>query len=180
MSVQNQKDAQYDSFYALRRRTSSNGLAVMPVAASYPTPAVVVALHGGLEFDIIAYAAIRRGAPPVVPAPYSSNRNRVFLKGEQSGTWSMPDLGGALNYVTGGWYIFAILAPEGLESDFLLGTVPFPGADPDDMIPGSTLSYQQINQRQIQPVRGTNGSQNQVPNLSQELMNIINLQRRAI
>ncbi len=152
--------AEYDAYFAMRQRVSSNGLATMPVAAPYPTPAVVVALNGGLEFDVIAYAAVRRGAPPVVPAPYSSNPNRVYLRGEQSGTWSMPDLGGALNYVTAGWYIFGILAPEGLESDFMLGTVPFPGADTNDMLPGSSLSYTMLNQRVVRTV----GSQH-APNL---------------
>lgn len=168
MPVQNLKDAQYDVFTATRTRVSSNGLAMMPVAGPYPTPSVVVALNGGAEFDIVAYVAVRRGAPPVVPGPRSTNPNRVFLNGQQNGVFSMPDLAGVINYVTSGYYIFGILAPEGLASDFMLGTVPFPGADSNDMIPGSYLSYTMINQNIVPTVPPSN-----VPQLPPLLRNIL-------
>lgn len=159
--------AQYDVFTVLRTRVSNNGLAMMPVAEPYPAAAKVVALNGGLEFDIIAYTAVRQGDWPVVPAPYSKNPNRVYLNGQQTAAWPIDDVSGVRNYACSGFFIFGILAPEGLESDFLLGTVPFPGADPNEMMPGRFLSYTMLNQGTVRKVANES-----VPNLPQLLRTI--------
>jgi len=138
--------SKYDAFHAMRCRTSNNGISVMPVAGPSPQPAAVVALNGGLEFDTIAFYAMKRGEPPTVPPPASLNPNRIFLEGWQSAPFPVPDQGTIMCYAIAGFYKWAILTPEGLESDFMLGQLPFPGLDPDERFPSSYFNYQLINQ----------------------------------
>ncbi len=149
----------YDIYTALRYRRHRNGLAMMPVAGIFPKAAQVVALNGGLDNDLISWVAGRRGAPPVVPAPFSKNPNRVFMGGEQIGQWANPDMSGVMTYYLAGWYRFGILSPEGLASDFMLGMVPFPGLTlQDQYIPRSYFQYGLINDQQIAPISPIQGS----------------------
>lgn len=147
--------ATYDVFTALRTRTRENGLAIMPTAGPSPQPAVVVALNGGLEYDLVSYVASKRGEPPTIPAPSTTNPNRVLLKGWQSAVWPIPDMSGATRYTLFGYIVWGILNPEGLESDFMLGTLPFPGLDTNEYISASTyLSYTLLNQRTVADLPG--------------------------
>ena len=139
-------NSQYDTFSATRTHSHSNGLSMMPTAGPFPQPAQVVALHGGLDFDIIVYIASRRGEPPVVPSPVTRNPNRIFLAGGRAGDFPITDIGGVTNYTIGGWLLFGIISPEGLASNFMLGNLPFPGVDPNEYIPNYYFSYALINQ----------------------------------
>lgn len=121
---------------------------MMPVAGPFPQTAQVVALHGGVEEEEIIFLASRRGKPPIVPAPYTTNSNRVYLRGEQSVPFPMPQISGVETYGICGFYVWGILAPEGLESDFMIGNVPFPGlTSQDERFPAEYFSYDIINQR---------------------------------
>ncbi len=150
---QNLKNAQYDVYTAVRQHLHKNGLATMPVAGIFPQRAQVVALHGGLDYDAISYVAGKRGAPPTVPSPQTTNRNRVFLEGGRVGQWATPDMAGVMTYYVAGWLLFGILSPEGLASDFMLGMVPFPGLTlSDQVMPSMFFKYGLINDQQIAPI----------------------------
>jgi hypothetical protein len=142
--TQQLQTAQYDSLTTTRVRRSRNGLAAMPVGAAFPAAQVVVALNGGQEMEAFAFVAVRRGQPPVIPAAWSSSVNRVFFGGEQSGAIPVPDPGGIMNYVLSGWFAFYILSPEGLNTDFYLGTTPWSGLDKNEVIEASLYFSTQI------------------------------------
>ena len=153
--MQNLKNAQYDSFVAVRFHLHSNGLAMMPSAGPFPSPGSVVALNGGIGHDLISCVAFKRGGPPTVLSPTTTNPNRVFLQGGRWGNFPPPDFAGTNLYGIGIWLKFGILSPEGLASDFMLGNLPFPGLDQNEYIPGTFFQYQLVNQRQtakIQPI----------------------------
>lgn len=168
--TQQLQGAQYDDFMAIRKRTRKNGLAMMPTAGPSPQPAVVVSLHGGLEYDIISFVAGKRGEPPTVPAPATTNPNRVFLEGWQSAIFPIQDMGGIERYAIAGYYIFGILSPEGLESDFMLGNLPFPGVDTNEVFyAGKYLSYQLLNQAIVPILQGQ--QQEILPQLLRQISN---------
>ncbi len=142
--------AQYDTFVAVRSHFHSNGLAMMPTAGIFPQAAQVVALHGGMDYDIIGYFATKRGEPPQIPSPIVTNKNRVFLGGSRVGEIPIMDVSGYENYAVSGYLLFGILAPEGLASSFMLGNVPFPGVDTNEQIPAAYFIEGIINQRMTQ------------------------------
>lgn len=160
------KFPEYDSFTATRTHIHDNGLSMMPTAGPFPQPSNVVALHGGMDFDAIAYVAVRRGECPVIPSPITTNKNRVFLKGGRVGYFPIPDVAGVMTYYVSGWMLFGILSPEGLASTFYLGSLPFQGVDKNEFIPGSYFNYQLVNQNQTQTLV-------QVPNLDPILQTMI-------
>jgi hypothetical protein len=136
----------YDGFAASRAHFESNGLAMMATAGPYPSPAQVVALNGGLSFDVVVCQATRKGEPPAMPTPKTMNPNRVLLNGGRWGTFPMIEVNGVRTYSIGVWYLFGIITPEGLASDFMLGELPFPGLNATDQyIPGSYFNYELIN-----------------------------------
>ncbi len=68
-------------------------------------------------------------------------------------------MNGVMTYYVAGWYLFGILSPEGLASDFMLGMVPFPGLTlPDQFIPSTYFQYGLINDQQISPLGPIEGS----------------------
>ncbi len=144
--TQQLQQAQYEGFFATRTHHHSNGLAIMPTAGPFPQPATVVALHGGLDYDIVVCQASRSGDVPQMPTPKITNPNRVFLSGGRWGQWPVQDMVGVKVYTVGVWYLFGILSPEGLTSNFYLGSLPFPGIDQNEFVPGSYFNYQLINQ----------------------------------
>lgn len=141
---------QYDTFDATRTHIHENGLATMPTSGVFPLACQVVALHGGLDYDLVAYVATCRGAPPKIPSPKTTNPNRIFLKGGRAGKIPIRDIGGIMTYTVAGWLLFGILSPEGLASDFMLGSMPFPGININEQIPGSYFDYSIINQNRTQ------------------------------
>lgn len=168
MGYQVLPDSQYDAFTAIRRHSHSNGLAMMPTAGAFPQSASIVVLNGGLDMDFIGYAATRRGEPPQIPAPISTNPNRVFLAGERTGMFPMTDVAGVITYVVTGWFRFGILSPEGLASDFMLGDLPFPGVQTGQYIPGGYFLINLINQNLTQTLT------NNVPPIPPLIQGIIN------
>ena len=158
--------SQYSGFQAVRTHVHMNGLAMMPTAGPFPYPAQVVALHGGLDFDVIAYSASRDGEPPVIPSPIVINPNRIFLAGQRTGTFPIKGFGGVTTYIVTGWMIFGIRSPEGLNSTFMLGNLPFPGLDMNEAVPGAYFSISLINQNLTQTLCP-------VPARSPPLLNII-------
>lgn len=169
--TQQLQNYQYDVFSAVRTRVSHNGIAVMPVAGPSPQPAVVVSLNGGLEYDWILCCAATMGRPPYVPAPIMPhNNNRIFLQGGQSGVFPIPELGGAKAYGVLVWYKFGILTPEGLQSDFMLGNLPFPGLDQDERIPGGYFTYNLVNNRMTRALPGSSELINALPQLLRQIV----------
>jgi hypothetical protein len=157
MSYQNLPNAQYDGFETVRTHVHCNGLAMMPTAAPFPAAAVAVALHGGMDFEVIGWYATRRGAPPYVPDPTmlaTNNPNRIFLGGGRSGSFPISDMSGVEVYALQGWFLFGILAPEGLTSDFMLGNLPFPGLQTGEYVPGTYFRANLINTTQTQTSEG--------------------------
>ncbi len=152
--TQKLQNPQYDTWSASRSHFHSNGLAMMPTAGEFAQAAQVVALHGGLDWEIIAWFATRRGEPPVIPSPISRNKNRVYLGGGRTGEFPIKDMGGVTGYAVAGWFIFGILAPEGLNSDFMLGNLPFSGLvsglDTNEFIPASYFRQGLINDKTTQ------------------------------
>ena len=89
-----------------------------------------------------------------MPSPISYNPNRIFLQGGRWGNFPVPEFNGIKTYTIGVWYLFGILSPEGLTSDFMLGNLPFPGLDTNEYIPGSYYNYQLINGAVTQIIGG--------------------------
>ncbi len=126
-------DPAYDYWEAWRSRTSSTGIAMMPLSGPPPMPSVPVVLDGGSEYDLVTFAAARWQLPPIIPAPVllQSNSNRVLLGGGQSALFPIPFFGDTKLFQITGWYLFGIINPEGLISDMPLGTPPMgPGDGP--------------------------------------------------
>ncbi len=157
---------EYDTYAATRGHFHCNGLAMLPTAAPFPYPASVVALHGGIDYDIIIYTATRRGAPPVIPDPRSTNNNRVFLRGWRIAEFPIQDFSGTYGYGVTGGLLFGILSPEGLASTFYIGNLPFPGVDKNQSIPSDFFQYQLVNQNMTQALVP-------VPPLPSNLQNMI-------
>jgi hypothetical protein len=139
-------NSQYSGFSASRTHFHSNGLSIMPTAGVFPQPAQVVALHGGLDFEVVVGVASRAGEPPQMLSPKTTNPNRIFLQGGRWGEFPMVELNGIETYTIGVWFLFGFLSPEGLNSAFYLGSLPFPGLDQNEYIPGQYFNYQLINQ----------------------------------
>ncbi len=156
---QNAPSPQYDVWTAVRSRSSSNGIAMLPVAGPWPTPAQPVVLHGGVETETIAGGAVSIGAPPVIPSPQSlrANKNRVYLGGSQSACFPCVAVGGLKIYAVTFAYTWGILAPEGLDGDLSLGVQPWDtdGA-PGEYLPAINLNDNLVNAgvgRQLQPTQ---------------------------
>ncbi len=156
----------YETFIATRTHVHSNGLAMMPTAGPYPQVASVVALHGGMCYESIACLATRKGEPPSVPSPQTRNQNRVYLRGGRFGDFPVSNMAGINTYTVGVWFLFGILAPEGLASDFYLGNLPFPGIDQNEFISSSYFNYMLVNQGPTQSIIP-------VPTQPPELQNIM-------
>lgn len=154
---QNLSSPQYESWSCTRTRSSSNGLAVMPVAGPWPQPAVVVALNGGLETETIGGIAICLGTPPTIVSPNSlaNNPNRLYLGGSQSGNVPVLTFGGVKVYGIAWAYSYAILSPEGLDGDFALGIQPW-DTDPytTEYLPAANMKAYLINDNTEPPLNG--------------------------
>ena len=115
-------------WHAERAHSSDSGLIVVPVAGPAGTPAVAIRVHAGIERESIFWASTREGGAPIVPSWKSfivgGNPNRVFLKGQRSATLPSPKLGGHF-FVISGVYEYGILQQEGLDSNFVLGKMPW-------------------------------------------------------
>lgn len=137
----------YDTWDCVRTRVSVTGVAMMPLAGVPPQQSVPIVEDGGSEIEIIEFVAGRWGAPPVIPAPTSTNSNRILLGGAQSAAFPVMGMGGIALYRVGGIYIFGILNPEGLLGDFKLGSAPMPN-QPDsgnEYLPAANIRPGMVN-----------------------------------
>jgi hypothetical protein len=109
-----------------RARSRTEGILALPVAGRPPQNVSLVRLHAPIEFEVVYWSATRRGGPPVVPSPKSlaGNPNRVFLGGTQSAIVPVPTFGGHW-FCLAGSYTYVIVGPEGLDSNFYLGRMPW-------------------------------------------------------
>ncbi len=106
----------------------NEGVVVLPVAGPIDTPASAVRIHSQIETRSIAWSAARIGGVPKVPSWESfivaKNTNVVFLGGIRTADVPSP-LSVGHWWILAGQYNYALLVPEGLESAFQLGKMPW-------------------------------------------------------
>ena len=139
----------YDVWDCSRTRVSIPGIAMMPLAGSPPQPSIPIVLDGGTDVEVIQFIAGRWGALPEVPAPTTTNPNRIFLGGSQFGGFPIVSAGSFNFYRIGGVYVFGILNPEGLLGDFMLGAAPMPNQPVPslEVMPGTNFRQDLVNQQ---------------------------------
>ncbi len=157
---QSLEDACYDGYSAVRGRYTMSGLEPLPVAGPSPQTCVVTRLHGGWTVEWLAWAAIRRGAPPEVPGPKPPNDNLVFWRGGQQGTFSQPEPGGVMMYAVWGLYEFIVLNPQDLSLNLPTGRMPWDTSTPGDhFLPSTSLRDDLVNpDSPVDPPPGMHGS----------------------
>ncbi len=115
--------------YRVERGTSENpGVHLMPVAGPAPQTAQLVILHAPIEYVWVAWTARRRGAPCLMPDPYSleaQDGNLRFLGGQVSGIVPHPTGDGAHEFMQAGMYYYGRLYALGLNSVMNLGCMPW-------------------------------------------------------
>lgn len=124
-----------------------------PIAGEGPANCSIVRLHAPLELIKVYWTAISEGKPPVLPShkSYLANGNRVFLGGERVGIVT-PALVGHY-WSAAGYFLFAVVSPEGLSSDFSLARCPWEGTDASDFyIPSTHFQKGIINDNWLQPI----------------------------
>lgn len=115
--------------YAIEIGHSCNeGVVVLPVAGPVGTPASVVRMHGQIEYRSIVWSAARMGGCPRVPSwkafIAANNTNVVFLGGIRTASVPSPLVIGHW-FILAGKYDYSLIVPEGLESAFKLGKMPW-------------------------------------------------------
>lgn len=110
-----------------RAHSREEGIISLPIAGEEQAVSLV-RIHSPIEYETIFWSASRRGAAPIIPSWKAfitgNNTNRVFLRGQRSATIPVPTIGGHW-YVVAGWYDYAIVTPESLDSNFMLGSMPW-------------------------------------------------------
>lgn len=154
----------YDVWDCSRTRVCSPGVAMMPLAGVPPQRSIPVVLDGGVDYEIIKFVAGRWGAPPVVPAPTTTNQNRIFLGGAQYGGFPIVSTGGFQFYRIGGTYLFGIIDPEGLLGDFMLGSAPMPNQPyyNSEMLPANYIQPGMVNSQPSSILQHVNVSGDQL------------------
>ena len=150
--AQNVANPQYETYHVFRRRTRVTGAYQMPTAAPTPSASQIVVLNAAMEQETIAYIAVRKGAPPKVPAVATTNTNRVLLAAEQVVNFAIEDIDGSMVYYLGGWMKYAVVASEGMAADFNTGKTPWQTTA--DYVPGSTFDPNLLNWQTVQPEAG--------------------------
>lgn len=142
-------DPVYNTWDCVRTRVSTPGIAMMPLAGVPPQRSIPVVLDGGIDYERIEFIAGRLGALPVIPAPTTTNSNRIFLGGYQYGGFPVVEMGGYEFYRIGGIYFWGILDPEGLLGDFMLGSAPMPNQPyyNDEYLPANYIQPGMVNSR---------------------------------
>jgi hypothetical protein len=117
---------------------SNEGVVVLPVAGPVGTPASVVRMHSQIEYRSIVWSAARMGGVPKVPSwkafIAANNTNVVFLGGVRTAQIPSPLVVGHW-WILAGKYDYSLIVPEGLESAFKLGKMPWEtqGVDENDI-----------------------------------------------
>lgn len=129
MAVENLPLAGTTTYSVQIVHTHQEGIVASPIAGKGPKNASLVRWHAPFELMSVYYTAISEGKPPAVPSHkgYKTNYNRVFLGGERVGL-IVPNLIGHYFHMAGR-LDFAIVAPEGLDSEFDLAKCPWELSD---------------------------------------------------
>ncbi len=114
----------YTTYQIERVRCRDEGLCALPVAGPAPQAVAVARLYAPVEYEKVYWTAVRDGATPKVPSPELDNPNRLFMGGWQLNTTPVPVGTEGHSWGLAGLYLYCILAPEGLTSDFYSGRLP--------------------------------------------------------
>ena len=146
----------------------SEGIVASPIAGKGPKNVSLVRWHAPYEIMSVYWTAVSEGTPPRVPSHkgYISNYNRVFLGGERVGVIT-PSIVGHIFHMAGR-LDFAIVAPEGLDSEFDLAKCPWEDTSISDFqIPAAyfldsgILNAKWNQPKGIQPLNAIVGALNQ-------------------
>lgn len=114
----------------------NEGLVVLPVAGPLGTPASVVRINAPIEYRSIAWSAARLGGAPRVPSwkafinPSNNNLNLIFLGGQRTADIPTPTGNSQQRWIIiAGQYTYGLVNPEGLDSVFQLGKMPWETGD---------------------------------------------------
>jgi len=153
---ENKPRANYTEYTTEFRHQRHEGICANPIAGPAPQNASLVRLHAPIEFLQVFWTATREGASPVLPSvkSYLANGNRLFLGGSRIGAIT-PTFGGHV-YSVSGVYVFLVVAPEGLTSNFFLSKCPWEGYPTDNAmdfyIPKENFVSGILNPNWMQPV----------------------------
>lgn len=120
--------ATHTEYFVERVRSHESGICVNPIAGDPPQNASLVRLYAPVETELIRWRATRKGAAPIVPSPdsFDNNSNRLYLRGKQTASIPTQDISlVGHTFTISGWYLYAIVGPEGLSSTFRLGAMPW-------------------------------------------------------
>lgn len=153
-------NAIYDTWDCIRTRVSVSGITMMPLAGIPPQSSIPIVLDGGMDYEVIQFIATRWGKPPVIPAPTTTNPNRVFLGGTQIAGAPIVGTGAYQLYRVSGAYMFGIIDPEGLLGDFMLGAAPMPNqpSSTNEYLPAGNIQSGMVNNNQGQKVPSNNAT----------------------
>ncbi len=144
---ENSQSATHTTYSIERTRVNKSGLFQMPVAGPPPQTAALVRLHAPTMEEIIAWVAVREGAPPVAPKPEDLNPNQVLTDWKITGMVPVPLASGGSQYELSGYYVYAILTPEDPTRGLPLGITPVsPGTSPtSEYVPGENFRGDLLN-----------------------------------
>lgn len=146
MATENERDAASEWYLVSRQRVRDEGVIPMAPAGDGVTPAAaqIVRLHNPIEYLIVRFNAYGKGGPAsiTVPHPKQVDTNQAFLTGWQSAPNPKVIESGIHIWVIEGAYLYVLINPAGLDSDFPTGKDPYdPVGKPSDYtIPSSVFS----------------------------------------
>lgn len=110
--------APYDIYMIKSKVVSNPGVVQMPGTGMGPSGGVaqMARVSGGSTQMLTTWVAGRTGAPPVLPAPETTNTNLVLVDGGVTNSDTQPNAdGSALVYLCSGFFIYAVLNPALVE-----------------------------------------------------------------
>lgn len=123
--------AMTDTYSVERIHRRIGGNVIVPVAGGETDQPELVSLCSPYEIVRVIWSTTKEGGPPTVPSPadlidMGGPGNCVFLDGWRSNAAPMIRMD-LVNHMWGmsGEYIYAILTPQGLSSNFPSGVLPF-------------------------------------------------------
>jgi hypothetical protein len=146
MAVENLSLASSTTYAVQIFHSRTEGIVASPIAGPAPQNCSLARLHAPMEILSVYWTAVRNGGPPTLPSSksYLQNLNRVLLGGERIGVVT-PDIVGHI-WQCFGRYDYAVVGPEGLDSNFALAKCPWETADTIDFyIPASNFQTGFIN-----------------------------------
>jgi hypothetical protein len=120
-------------YHVRRHRIYYSGTHIVPVAGAAGTAAQFVNLHAPYGIEMVYWAAVKEGQPPIVPDPaLFSDGNHTFLWGEQAADAPMllPTMAAHV-WIMAGIYYYGFTQPVQLNADFPTAAMPFDPMTPD-------------------------------------------------